>query len=146
MTARQVLFLCSGNYYRSRYAEILFNWQATARGISWQAFSRGLQLDDRNTGPLSSYTQQALNTRGIPLGPHLRGPQGVTNEDFECAAIVVAVKEAEHRHMIMQKFPEWLQRVEFWHVDDLDCSGPEVTFLHLDEEVSRLVQRVSVIP
>ncbi len=23
-----VLFLCTGNYYRSRYAEILFNWNA----------------------------------------------------------------------------------------------------------------------
>jgi protein-tyrosine phosphatase len=36
-----VLFLCTGNYYRSRYAEELFNHLARAEGIGWRAFSRG---------------------------------------------------------------------------------------------------------
>jgi len=36
-----VLFLCTGNYYRSRYAEELFNHLARAEGLSWRAISRG---------------------------------------------------------------------------------------------------------
>jgi protein-tyrosine phosphatase len=144
VTARQVLFLCSGNYYRSRYAEILFNWKAEAAGLAWRAFSRGLALDNRNPGPLPRYTRDALTRLCIPLDGHLRDPQSVTDEDFKQAAFVVAVKEAEHRSLMTRKFPGWLDRVEFWHVDDLDCSEPEVTIAHLDREVSLLLERLSV--
>ena len=38
----QVLFLCTGNYYRSRYAEILFNFHATALGVPKRADSRAI--------------------------------------------------------------------------------------------------------
>jgi len=35
-----VLFLCTGNYYRSRFAEILFNAVAAKEGLGWRADSR----------------------------------------------------------------------------------------------------------
>ena len=41
-TPKRVLFLCTGNYYRSRFAEILFNQLAPTRGLNWRADSRGL--------------------------------------------------------------------------------------------------------
>ena len=41
----KILFLCTGNYYRSRFAEHLFNWLATKQGLDWQADSRGLALE-----------------------------------------------------------------------------------------------------
>ena len=44
MTAspRRLLFLCTGNYYRSRFAELLFNALAREAGLSWIASSRGI--------------------------------------------------------------------------------------------------------
>ena len=39
---KRVLFVCSGNYYRSRLAEILFNHEAAAAGLAWESGSRGL--------------------------------------------------------------------------------------------------------
>ncbi len=35
----RVLFLCTGNYYRSRFAEILFNSVAGKMGLPWMAMS-----------------------------------------------------------------------------------------------------------
>ena len=40
-----VLFLCTGNYYRSRFAEAVFNSVAARMGLSWRASSRGLALE-----------------------------------------------------------------------------------------------------
>jgi low molecular weight protein-tyrosine phosphatase len=143
MSAHQtVLFLCTGNYYRSRYAEILFNWHAAERGLAWQAQSRGLEPDPLNWGPMSRYTIAALGKLGIPFDHHLRPPIRVTADDFRGAHHIVAVKEAEHRPIIEREFREWLERVEFWHVHDLDCCGPEEALPHLDREVAALIERL----
>src|SRR5438309_886198 len=63
---KTVLFLCTGNYYRSRYAEILFNWKAQECGVAWKADSRGLDPDPRNPGPMSRHTMTALKRLDIP--------------------------------------------------------------------------------
>lgn len=139
---KTMLFLCTGNYYRSRYAEILFNWEAQKHRLAWQADSRGLDPDPLNAGPMSRHTKEALRKLGIPLDNHLRLPITAAAADFEAADHVVAVKEAEHRPLIQRKFPAWLDRVEFWHVHDLDFAGPEEAIPHLDREVAALVERL----
>ena len=58
-----VLFLCTGNYYRSRFCEEYFNHLAQGHSLPWRADSRGLAPDItvfRNPGPLSIYTRQRL--------------------------------------------------------------------------------------
>lgn len=137
-----VLFLCTGNYYRSRYAEIVFNALARERGLAWTATSRGLAPSPRNVGPLSQHTHTALGKRGIDPAPHLRQPIAVTDADFAAAGLVVAVKEAEHRAMVERDFPQRLAQVEFWHVHDLDCSEPADTIAALDMLLAALVERL----
>ena len=138
-----VLFLCTGNYYRSRYAEAVFNWQARKEGSPWSAFSRGLDPSPFNVGPVSRETIAALRKLGIPLDEPPRFPIVACEHDFRAAHHVVAVKEAEHRPLIERKFAAWLERVEFWHVDDLDGCGPEETLPHLDKQVAALLRRLA---
>ena len=139
---KAVLFLCTGNYYRSRYAEILFNSKAEKMGLNWNAVSRGLAPDPRNSGPMFRDTMEALQKQGISFENHLRLPIKVTEADFESNDHVIAVKETEHRPMIQRNFPQWLDQVEFWHVDDLDCCGSDEAIPHLDREVAALVARL----
>ena len=139
---KTVLFLCTGNYYRSRYAEILFNSKAEQIGLKWRAASRGLAPDPRNPGPMFRDTMKALQKQGISVENHLRLPMKVMEADFESNDHVVAVKEAEHRPMILRNFPNWLERVEFWHVHDLDCCGSDEAIPHLDREVAALLLRL----
>ena len=143
MPHKKLLFLCTGNYYRSRFAEILFNGEATKCGLKWRAFSRGLAPDPRNPGFMSRDTMQALEVIGIPYEEHLRYPHLVEEVDFLAADHVIAVKEAEHRPMIARGFSAWLDRVEFWQVHDLDCATPDETLAHLSWEVSALVERLT---
>ena len=139
---KRILFLCNGNYYRSRFAEIFFNWHAEQRKLRWRAESRGLALVMANPGPMSRYTVARLKHHGISVEAYQRFPIEATHHDFAAAQHVVAVKESEHRHQIQARFPTHLQRVEFWEVHDLDCVGPEVTIPHLEREVLALMDRL----
>lgn len=140
---KKLLFLCTGNYYRSRFAEIYFNWHAVQRGLLWKAESRGLALDDFNPGTMSRNTLARLKEHGIPTDAYQRSPLDATHKDFLSSDHVIAVKEAEHRPLIQTRFPAMMQKVEFWHVHDLDCAGPDVAFPHLEREVAALIERLA---
>jgi predicted translation initiation factor SUI1 len=137
---KTVLFLCTGNYYRSRFAEILFNSVAGKMGLAWRASSRGLALERgvNNVGPMAVSAVKALEARGLrAVTEFSRFPIQVTVGDFEAAHWIVALKEAEHLPLLHERFPAWAEKVEFWQVDD----APEVLGL-IEREVMDLTARL----
>jgi low molecular weight protein-tyrosine phosphatase len=137
---RTVLFLCTGNYYRSRFAEVLFNSVAGKMGLPWRASSRGLALERgvNNVGPMAVSAIKALEAMGVRAGEALtRMPAQVTTDDFKRADRIVALKHAEHLPLLQERFPAWAEKVEFWYVDD----APEVLGF-IEQEVMSLVARI----
>jgi protein-tyrosine phosphatase len=139
---KSVLFLCTGNYYRSRFAEIRFNWAATAQRLPWRADSRGLQLHAENPGPISPHVVRFLGRQGIRIAEPVRFPRQVTESDLQAADLVVAVKEAEHRPLLERDFGAWVDRVEFWHVHDIEVWSPNEALPILAGRVHELVRRL----
>jgi protein-tyrosine phosphatase len=142
---REVLFICTGNYYRSRLAEAVFNHGAVARGLAWRAFSRGLatHLVD-GAGSISLHTRFALLARGIPLDRTGAKPMPLRQEDLERATRIIALKEAEHRALIRAQFPEWEDRVEYWHMHDIDVGAPDVVVPEIERAVLGLLDEIAI--
>jgi protein-tyrosine phosphatase len=139
----RVLFLCSGNYYRSRFAERLFNWLAEGAALPWRADSRGLQVGlADNIGPISPYALAGLRAAGVPANGEARFPRQLSAADLLAAELVIAVKEIEHRPMLAHLFPCWAERIEYWHVHDLDYAKPEEALPVLERQVRALVARL----
>ncbi|WP_249148072.1 low molecular weight phosphatase family protein [Bradyrhizobium jicamae] len=137
----RILFLCTGNYYRSRYAEELFNHLAKLEGLTWRAFSRGAaeRGSPDNVGPMSVFARDGLHEKGIVPEGATRDPLPCSLADFEAAALVIAVKEAEHRPLIERRFPTAAARVTYWHVDDVEFAHPSIALAMIDEHVRELV-------
>ncbi len=141
----QVLFLCSGNYYRSRFAEIWFNRHIEKHHVQWTAFSRGLAVDTNTTniGPISIHTKIHLESRDMPMSSDWRMPIQLCESDLQTADLVIALKEAEHRVMLTNRFPNWVDHVEYWHVDDLDCALPGEALPEIEQLVTELITRLT---
>ena len=137
---KTILFLCTGNYYRSRFAEILFTSVAQSLGLPWKASSRGLALERgvHNVGPMALSAVKALETMGLRAAEEfVRFPAPVTTDDFEKADRIVALKQAEHLPLLQERFPAWTQKVEFWQIDD----APEALAL-IEREIMALAARL----
>jgi protein-tyrosine phosphatase len=141
---RTVLFLCTGNFYRSRFAEILFDAAATRTGLAWRATSRGLAIEfvDEDDGPMSNAAMRRLTVLGIPFADRLRRPLQARHDDLAGAHLVVALKEAEHRTLLEQRLPGWEDLVEYWHVHDVDCAPASEALPVIERLVDELVRRL----
>jgi protein-tyrosine phosphatase len=138
-----VLFICTGNYYRSRFAEPLFN-SARRERLRWWAISRGLELSAHNVGPISPHVCNGLRARGLELDyAGLRSPLPLALGDLISADHVVALKRDEHLPAITRKFPQWASRIEYWHVDDQDLASPDEAFQKIEHNVTALIRRFS---
>ncbi len=142
---RRILFLCTGNYYRSRYAQILFNHHAGMAGLNWIADSRALaiELGACNLGPISKHVVEAMSSRGLKCDSTQRMPAGCLPADLAEADRVIALKEAEHRPYRRRKFPEWEDRITYWHVHDLDQATPAEALVLIERRVIELVEELA---
>jgi protein-tyrosine phosphatase len=135
-----VIFICTANYYRSRFSEYLFNALAKDRGLRWRATSRGLETRMvANEGPISEFTAYRLTAMGLPFDGK-RFPIQLSEADLETADLVVAVKKAEHHAMMLEQFPKWADQIEYWAVDDLDCATADESLPVCESCVTFLVK------
>jgi protein-tyrosine phosphatase len=136
----RVLFICTGNYYRSRFAEAVFNHHAEALELPWRAFSRGLAI--HLVPPnfhLSPHTLEHLAARKMDVRHTAPRRMQLTEEDLAEAEIIIALKDGEHRPMIQSLFPEWEKRVTFWEVGDQPEVKPSDGLPAIEKQVLRLI-------
>jgi predicted translation initiation factor SUI1 len=137
---KTILFLCTGNYYRSRLAEVLFVSVAHKMGLPWSASSRGLALERgvNNIGPMATIAIKSLEAMGIRDAERCgRLPAQVTTDELEKADVVIALSQDEHSPLLQERFPAYAERVEFWHVDD----APEAVAL-IERKIMDLIARL----
>jgi protein-tyrosine phosphatase len=146
MKPRIVLFLCTGNYYRSRFAGLLFNHRAQLLHLHWRAISRGLALEFgvNNVGSISQDTLAGLAVRGIAVEPEVRPPLTLNENDLTGADRIIAVNRDEHLPILERKFPHCVKQVEFWQVYDSDVVIPDEALAQLERNVLGLINRLYV--
>jgi protein-tyrosine phosphatase len=138
---KKVLFICTGNFYRSRFAEAVFNFHADQRKLPWQAYSRGLAIHWAD-GFLSPFTEAALSQRQIPVSYTGPGRIQLTENDLESADLCIALDRAEHLEMMEQQFPHWTQRVQYWEVPDMPTALPEEALPSIESQILHLLDRL----
>jgi protein-tyrosine phosphatase len=139
---RRVLFICTGNYYRSRFAEAIFNHHAEQRRIPWTAFSRGLAVHLAE-GYLSTFAAEALQTRKIELRHTGLGRIGLSEGDLRQANYRIAMDRSEHFQMMRSQFPTWADQIDYWDVSDIPFRAPIEALPEIELKVMQLLDTFS---
>lgn len=138
---QQVLFLCTGNFYRSRFAEIYFNYLIRQNGLPDLAFSRGFEVfAGRNSGPISRHTLAYLEQEQIEIPEPLQFPVQLTDADFDKAGRIIALDQSEHLPMLLQYFPQREGQVQFWNFADFPKATSEQVLPAIRRAVEELVR------
>lgn len=134
---RKILFICTGNYYRSKFAEIYFNYISHTL-ISYKAQSRGINIENPlNIGFISPYTVLRLNKLEIPI-PKLKPPILLTENDLITSEIVIALDEKEHFEYLNETYPIHQNKITYWNIPDLYKESAETALDKLQIEVINL--------
>jgi protein-tyrosine phosphatase len=145
---KKILFICTGNYYRSRFAEEYFNHLAEAGNLKFQAFSKGLSENmpnPQNPGAISKHALNALEQRNIVGSALTRFPQPLAEKDFDEYHHIIALSELEHRPMLERRFNRYTEKVRFFEVGDLPLEHPEAAMNKLAVLVEKLFDGISLM-
>ena len=126
---KQFCFVCTGNLYRSKYAEACFNYLCIKNNVTnKRAFSRGLRVQPTEqyehgesfTFPvrLAIPTYERMVKRKIPFC--LIGATNQMLDNYDCASSekIILMNKDEHMPWMTQKHSEYLDRVECLEIGD----------------------------
>jgi len=138
----RILFLCTANYYRSRFAELYFNHLAEQSGIQAHADSCGLEVArwrSYNPGDLSLHTLEELKRLGVNMPEVPREPKQFDPAQLEYFDRCIALSEVEHRPMVKRMCPERIEAFEFWTVEDVGLESVESALARIKKNVQLLI-------
>ena len=129
VSVQQVCFVCTGNLYRSKYAEGVFNKLCIDNNtLNLRAFSRGLAVQHTSkyshgesfTSPirlaLDSYDR--IVEEEIPFC--LIGPTNVMLTEYDCESsdVIVLMNHDEHMTKMKSRFPKFIDKVVSYKIGD----------------------------
>lgn len=134
----KVCFVCTGNYYRSRFAEATFNFMAKECGEEYVAESRGLNVSAADKvandyGELSPYTKNKMEELDIPISFTSSKRQPISKQDLKDFDIIVVMDRSEHFSMVKSFVGEdedmilSAKNFKYWAIKDVFDWEPEET-------------------
>jgi len=131
----KILFICTGNSYRSPVAEALLK---KIRG-DLEVESAGTQ----SAGMIAPNAKKFLE-RENALEKLKRRPEGIDQKNVEEYDLIVAMKQ-NHKNEILRLYPQTEDRIEVWNIDDpiyLPYGSDEEVFEEIKRKVMELAESI----
>ena len=129
---KKVLFIGSGQSYRSKFAEAFFNnrgkleclFMLYTHGIgrypsSRYPYSYSSLIDKKKpTKKLNKVSKEVCNETNLTNGHdcYVHSHRNLTKGDFIHCDYIIAMNESEHKKYLDEHFPEFADKIEYWDI------------------------------
>lgn len=114
-----VLFICTGNWFRSKFAETYLR----SKGYT-NVISRGLKVNNskhkkiREKRKISKRVKHKLKSLNILNNYNYVNPTQLTQDDLDRYDTIIAMNKEEHYNFIKKHYPNYINKIIFWDIND----------------------------
>ncbi|MCC5932316.1 MAG: hypothetical protein JJU28_23930 [Cyclobacteriaceae bacterium] len=141
---KKILFIGTENYSRCRFAEILFNHLALRFQLEWKAYSRGIDLNIKEKGPISAMTLLLCKALYVELPKPIKYPEFLTHSDMEHAEIIIAMSEEEHMSFLRKNYPHFADKIRYFNIPK--NQKPKEGLKALQRNIFQVVENLEKVP
>jgi len=131
----KILFVCTGNSFRSPIAEALLKKHRSDLEVE--------SAGTKTAGIIASNAKELLE-RENALKNLKRTPEGLEQKNLEEYDLIVAMKE-DHKNEILRRYPQMKDRIQVWNIDDpinMPHGSDKKVFDEIKKKVSELAQSI----
>tara|TARA_A100001011_G_scaffold94934_1_gene99769 strand:+ start:5838 stop:6266 length:429 start_codon:yes stop_codon:yes gene_type:complete len=140
---KKVLFVCTANIHRSRFAEEVFNFFCTKHNKDYHAFSAGLRVGDYSYRKIYFPALENLKVFNIipkrpnDLSKHIKD---VNLENYDK---IICMDEDEHKPMVNSDPKLSNYNFEYWNITDMPKVDSNVSLPICYKKVENLLNEMS---
>jgi len=136
----KVLFVCTANIHRSRFAEEVFNHLAKKSDSAHQAFSAGLRVGDYSFRTI--YYPALDNLKKFNITPLRSSAHSIhiDNVDISEYGRIICMDEGEHKPMVLANPNLKNDLFEYWNIIDEPKVKSEISLPKCFQRVESLLR------
>jgi protein-tyrosine phosphatase len=139
---KNILFICTGNFYRSVFAEVYMNHLCSLLKLDSKSFSRGFDICAADTvadiyGEVSPYTIERLKLHSIEHNLENHKREMVCQKDIDYADMIVVLDKEEHTPF-MKSFDFSKKNLVYLEVKDIFDWTPKQTLDFIENECQKI--------
>ena len=137
---KKYLFICTKNFYRSRFAESYFNYLSNRYEVDAMSKSAGLKIhlaDEKASkeGEISLIAKNKLDSMGISSEFYSKKREKLTEKMLENSDYIIVMDEDEHFSMFLEHFPKYIKKVIFYRAKDIEHCDADITLNYIKKMI-----------
>ena len=137
-----ILFVCTGNIFRSRFAEEVFNHLCKINGVDATAFSAGLQVGRYKQRKI--YWPAINELEKLKIEPLRSNEDSVHIDDIDVSIYdqIICMDEEEHKPMVRSN--ELLSgfTFQYWNIVDMPKVSSDISLPKCYKKVESLIDQL----
>lgn len=137
-----ILFVCTGNIFRSRFAEEVFNHLCKINGVDATAFSAGLQVGRYKQRKI--YWPAMNELERLKIEPLRSNEESVHIDDIDVSIYdqIICMDEEEHKPMVRSN--ELLSgfTFQYWNIVDMPKVSSDISLPKCYKKVESLIDQL----
>ena len=140
---KKVLFVCTANIHRSRFAEEVFNYFCAKHNKDYHAFSAGLRVGDYSFRKI--YYPALENLKAFNITPQRPNDlsKHIKDVNLENYDKIICMDEDEHKPMVNSDPKLSNYNFEYWNITDMPKVDSDVSLPICYKKVEILLNEMS---